>query len=761
VAFGGGLFVAVGDNSNTITITEVVVLTSADGINWTPQTLPTSDVFLTGVAYGNGIFVTGGPNHMLASLDGLNWGSVAAGVGLGFNDIVFGNGIFVAVGGSIYASPHFPTSSSAFIKTSPDGLNWTTTRSTSGSGASYPGPLQGIAFGNGMFVAVAQDGQDNVLTSEDGANWTVRVQASFSLKGVAAGTSGFVAVGGFGTLVSSSDGVEWVARSTGVGGGTVFGGPYVPITKVVFANNTFVALGDYGIILTSPDGVAWTSQNSGTTNTLNSVIFENGTFVAVGVNGTILTSPDAVVWTSQNSGTTNPLNSVVFGNGTFVAVGNYTILTSPDGVNWTAQASGIAPYTAWYEVIFRNGLFVAIGGMGGILTSVEGTNWVLNSINWGSGVSGPHGRVTFGNGAFVASPGGGAISTSVDGLNWEFRIDTTAQMVGLAFGNGIFVAVGFKYVSPSIQGMIFTSPDGINWTLQTSASTDGLMPFGVVFENGIFMILGEWTDGRIFTAGLILSSPDGTNWTAGTIGANVDCVAFGNRAFVAVGSKASFAKSGAILQSDPLIFSDVQIGHWAEAHIKSILDAGITTGCSANPSLFCPDTSITRGQMAVFMETSLGQSTPPPCTGNTFSDVHPDTPGGAALCGFIEDFAVRGITGGCQADDPLTTGVNEAKYCPDDPVTRQQMAVFIQAAIGADPAPQCNGTVFGDVDAQTVGDLFCRYIEDFAAQGITGGCAADDPATQDVNEAKYCPFDPVTRAEMAVFLVAAPAPLNP
>ena len=189
-------------------------------------------------------------------------------------------------------------------------------------------------------------------------------------------------------------------------------------------------------------------------------------------------------------------------------------------------------------------------------------------------------------------------------------------MGGLVFGNGIFVAVGFKwdflkYVSPSLQGLIFTSPDGINWT---SASVDGVIPFGVVFENGIFVILGERTDGRIFTDGIILSSSDGTNWTAGTIGASVDSIAFGNRTFVAVGSQISTSK-GAILQSDPVIFSDVQIGHWAEGHIKSIMDAGITTGCSANPSLFCPDISITRGQMAVFMETSLGQAAPPAVPG--------------------------------------------------------------------------------------------------------------------------------------------------
>ena len=134
---------------------------------------------------------------------------------------------------------------------------------------------------------------------------------------------------------------------------------------------------------------------------------------------------------------------------------------------------------------------------------------------------------------------------------------------------------------------------------------------------------------------------------------------------------------------------------------------------------------------------------------------------GPAFCGYIEDFAGKGITGGCQADDPGTPEVNEARYCPADPVTRAQMAVFIEAALGAGLAAQCTGGIFVDVNPQTVGDLFCAFIEDFADRAITGGCQADDPLTTEVNEAKYCPDASVTRGEMAVFLVAAPPPLSP
>jgi hypothetical protein len=78
------------------------------------------------------------------------------------------------------------------------------------------------------------------------------------------------------------------------------------------------------------------------------------------------------------------------------------------------------------------------------------------------------------------------------------------------------------------------------------------------------------------------------------------------------------------------------------------------------------------------------------------------------------------------------------------------MAVFIEAALNATPAATCAGT-FPDVNAGTTGDVFRRFIEDFANQGITGGCGGGN----------YCPNAPVTRAQMAVFLVAAPPPLNP
>jgi hypothetical protein len=194
-------------------------------------------------------------------------------------------------------------------------------------------------------------------------------------------------------------------------------------------------------------------------------------------------------------------------------------------------------------------------------------------------------------------------------------------------------------------------------------------------------------------------------------------------------------------------FADVPADHLFFNQIDAVAAAGITGGCAADDPLtpdneanFCPDNPVTRGQMAVFLETSLGGVTAA-CVG-TFADVPTTHP----FCGFIELLASDGITGGCGGNN----------YCPDAPVTRGQMAVFIEAALGGVPAACV--TTFADVTAD---HPFCGFIETFATEGITGGCAADNPATTTVNEARFCPDSPVTRGQMAVFLVAAPDPLLP
>jgi cysteine-rich repeat protein len=113
----------------------------------------------------------------------------------------------------------------------------------------------------------------------------------------------------------------------------------------------------------------------------------------------------------------------------------------------------------------------------------------------------------------------------------------------------------------------------------------------------------------------------------------------------------------------------------------------------------------------------------------------PDAPNSLNFYPFIENLFHNGITGGCGGGN----------YCPTNPVTRAQMAVFLlKAKLGsAHMPPPCTGTVFTDVPC--TGGAFDPWIEELAGLGITGGCGGG----------LYCPDGTVTRQQMAVFLLKA------
>ena len=106
---------------------------------------------------------------------------------------------------------------------------------------------------------------------------------------------------------------------------------------------------------------------------------------------------------------------------------------------------------------------------------------------------------------------------------------------------------------------------------------------------------------------------------------------------------------------------------------------------------------------------------------------------------FVLDVAwasALGVTRGCNPP------VND-RYCPNDPVTRGQMAAFLTRALNLPAAPN----IFIDDNGST----FEADIGALAAAGITKGC---NPPTNN----RYCPNDPVTRGQMAAFLHRGLAP---
>ena len=103
----------------------------------------------------------------------------------------------------------------------------------------------------------------------------------------------------------------------------------------------------------------------------------------------------------------------------------------------------------------------------------------------------------------------------------------------------------------------------------------------------------------------------------------------------------------------------------------------------------------------------------------------------------IETFYESGITSGC-ATNPL-------RYCPTNPVTRAEMAVFLERAMrGSGFVPAVATGIFSDVEP---GFWAAGYIEQFFLDGITSGCG--------LVPLRFCPTNTLSRAEMAIFLLRA------
>lgn len=102
----------------------------------------------------------------------------------------------------------------------------------------------------------------------------------------------------------------------------------------------------------------------------------------------------------------------------------------------------------------------------------------------------------------------------------------------------------------------------------------------------------------------------------------------------------------------------------------------------------------------------------------------------------IGKISARGITVGCGSG-----------YCPSDPVTREQMAAFLNRAAGEFAPPTPATQRFADVPPESP---FYAFIDRLAARGITFGCGLDSQGRP-----IFCPSSPVTREQMAAFLIRA------
>lgn len=189
-------------------------------------------------------------------------------------------------------------------------------------------------------------------------------------------------------------------------------------------------------------------------------------------------------------------NSVVFAQGLYVAVGQAgQIITSTDALSWHNVNSGTVNDLT--GVTYALGNYIVVGSRGTIMISPQGSVWQTISINNIVNLTSVH----LLNGILWATAASGNLWASTDAINWSEVVTGNTQILySITYGAGLYVAVG-------ASGALITSSNGSTWTASNAIS--GLDLYVVSYQNSQFIATGQntrtWysTDGLVWNTSLV------------------------------------------------------------------------------------------------------------------------------------------------------------------------------------------------------------------------------------------------------------------
>lgn len=218
--------------------------------------------------------------------------------------------------------------------------------------------------------------------------------------------------------------------------------------------------------------------------------FGNGLWLVGDIYGGMSYSNDAITWTTGES-LLGMIRSIAYNGSRFVGAGAPSggqdtgyIYYSPNGKNWTLALDVDIPFQ---KTISVGSLWVAVG-KNAVFYSTTSVIWSRGTIpvaNWQS--------VAYGNGLWVAVGLDGEIATSTNGIIWVASTSLTNNIWrDIAFGNGKFIIVGDRALA--------YSSDGVTWEYKTL----GLLWSKVVYGNGLWVSISS----TISAENQINSGPD-------------------------------------------------------------------------------------------------------------------------------------------------------------------------------------------------------------------------------------------------------------
>jgi len=331
-----------------------------------------------------------------------------------------------------------------------------------------------------------------------------------------------------------------------------------------------------------------------------------------------------------------------------------------------------------------------------------------------------------------------SIAVPAAGTSGNFLVQVQNECSWTASSTAAWIKVPAGTSGQGAGGVSYTVEANLGTVARTGTIVVGDKSFTVTQATDCPITLSATSESFAAIGGagsFTVSGRQGCAWTAtttdyfihimgtgnGTVSYTVDT----NTAYVRrIGTITVAGQSFTVLQG--AYFIDVPLSYPQYTEIGKLSARGITNGCGYG--YYCPESSVTREQMAIFIERGLGQFNPPYPATQRFLDVGPERGSYA----FIDDFAKRGITLGCGGGN----------YCPDQEVARGPMAAFMVRAKGIFNPDYNVPQRFFDVPPS---NSFYGFIEQMWVLGITKGCGGGN----------YCPDALVKRGEMAAFLVRA------
>ena len=282
-------------------------------------------------------------------------------VPIDWSGCAYGNGKFVAI-----AESEFGNTTTGTYATSIDGVTW-----IQGTFPNFPPNVptgswswRDIAYGNGKFVAVADEGI--VASSSNGTDWLVRELAEDSTfiqsRKIAYGDGYFVVMSTNGDVWwQSTDGINWQEYEAP---GVVLGGG-ITVRGIAYGQGHFIVItSDFDstanrIWYKSPSSTTW-NENFTTTNisSIDDLIFGNNRFVAVqpGTSNVFYNVRNGKdTWVEVTGALPSPGNwKIGYGQGVFIAVrqNSTEVCTSEDAITWTATTTTAA--RNWSHICFGN-----------------------------------------------------------------------------------------------------------------------------------------------------------------------------------------------------------------------------------------------------------------------------------------------------------------------------------------------------------------------------------------------------------------------